>query len=81
MDNEQLIEFAKKFRMLEKIELLLDTYSTNKSITDIGMERMVNEAKNLKYLRVGGWVPNVTKDIVERMRMENPDLVLRINNY
>ena len=67
--------------MLEKIELLLDTYSTNKSITDIGMERMVNEAKNLKYLRVGGWVPNVTKDIVERMRMENPDLVLRINNY
>ena len=67
--------------MLEKLELRIENDSTNKSITDSGIERMVNEAKYLKYLKLCGWVPNVTMDFVERMRMENPDLVIRINNY
>ena len=80
MDNERLIEFAKKFRMLEKIALESNIYCRNKSITDSGIERMVNEAKYLKYLHLWDWVPNVTRDFVERMRMENPDLVIRINN-
>ena len=82
MDNEKLIEFE-KFKMLEKLELQLDIYisNTNKSITDSGIERMVNAAKKLKNLRMWGWYPNVTRDFVKRMRIEYPDLVLRINSY
>ena len=82
LDNEKLIEFE-KFKMLEKLELQLDIYisNTNKSITDSGIERMVNAAKKLKNLRMWGWYPNVTRDFVKRMRIEYPDLVLRINSY
>ena len=72
-DDETMVKFVKKFRSLEKLKL--DFY--NKVITDSGIERMVDAAKNLKYLDVG-WAPKVTKDLIVRLRMKYPDLVLEI---
>ena len=50
----------------------------NNVITDIGVERMVGAAKNLKYLRVD-WAPKVTKDLTVRLKIDYPDLDLEIN--
>jgi len=76
-DDEQLIKFGEKFRRLERLEFIDNVAS---AITDSGVERIVGTAKNLKYLRLD-WAPKVTKDIVERLRMEYPDLDLRIGLY
>ena len=47
-DNEHLIKIGKKFTRLEKVELIISNNSN--AITDSGIERLVNEAKNLKYV-------------------------------
>ena len=73
MDDETMVKFVKKFERLEKLELEF----FNEVITDIGIERMVDAAKNLKYLRVD-WAPKVTKDLIVRLRMEYPNLDLEI---
>jgi len=75
-DDEQLIKFVKKFKRLEKLDLA--TYNFNSAITESLIEKMVGAAKNLKYLRFG-WAPEVTKEQVERLRLEYPHLNLRIN--
>lgn len=69
--NEKLVNFVKKFRWLER----LDVKSYN--ITDDGIERVVGAAKSLKYL--GGWASKVTYNLVERLRMEYPDVTFSIN--
>ena len=71
--NERLVNFVKKFRRLEKLEVRCH------KITEDGIERLLGAAKNLKYLDVD-WAPMVTNDLVERLRMEYPDLTLRIYN-
>ena len=66
-----MINLVKKFKLMER----LDAGFTN--ITDSGLERMLSEAKNLKYLRVN-WARNLTKEQLEGLRIEYPDLTLRI---
>ena len=78
LDDEQLVKLAKEFRRLEKLFLVTDSLSSG--ITDTGIERFVEAAKNLKYLRAF-YLRQVTRDQVERLTMEYPDLVLRINHY
>ena len=69
-----MVKFVEKFRRLEGLNLT----GVHRAITDSGIERMMDAAKNLKSLRVDK-APMVTKDLVERMRMEYPDMTLRIN--
>ena len=76
-DDEQSIELVQKFRKLEKLEFYI---GSNENVTDSGIERMVGAAKNLKYLRVF-WANKVTRNLVERLRVEYPDLDLEINDY
>ena len=71
--NEKLVNFVKKFRWLERLDVRCH------QITDDGTERIVGAAKNLKYLHVD-WAPKVTKDLVDRLKMEYPDLTFMINN-
>ena len=47
----------------------------NRAITDRGIERMVGAAKNLKHLHLElGRNPEVTEDLVKRLRGEYQDL-------
>ena len=79
LDDEQLVKLAKEFRRLEKLHLESVLLSSVVSgITDSGIERFLGAAKNLKYLRAF-YLPQVTKDNIDRLRLEYPDLVLRIN--
>ena len=75
---KQLAECVKKFRSLEELALT----GNHRSITNSEIEKMVGAAaaKNLKCLSVFK-APRVTKDQVERLRMEYTDVTLRINNY
>ena len=74
--EEQSIKLVEKFRKLERLDL--DSYGYG--LTDGGVERIVGAAENLKYLGLG-WAPTVTKDVVERLRIEHPDLYIKNNCY
>ena len=75
LDNEQLVQIAKQYERLEKLEL----YLFNVVITDIGIEKMVGAAKNLRYLRVDEAI-NMTMDLVTRLKIDYQDLDVEINN-
>ena len=49
------------------------------NVTDSGIRRLVSSAKKLKHLSLRA--PQMTKYLVKRLRIEYPDLDLRINNY
>ena len=74
--DEKLIGYAEKFRSLERLIL---EYFPYVNVTDSGIERLVNSAKKLRYLSLRA--PNVTKDLVKKLKTEYPNLDLRINNY
>ena len=74
--EEQLIKIVDKFRRLERIDLAGDHYA----LTDSGVERIVGAAEDLKHLNLG-WAPRVTEDLLERLRMEYPDLDIRNKWY
>ena len=74
--DEKLIGYAEKFRSLERLIL---EYFPYVNVTDSGIERLVNSAKKLRYLSLRA--PNVTKDLVKRLKTEYPNLDLRIINY
>jgi len=76
--EEQLIKIVEKFRRLERIDL--ETRFCHFALTDSGVERIVRAAEDLKHLGLG-WAPRVTKDLVERLRIEYPDLDIRNNCY
>ena len=75
MDNEQLVQIAKQYEKLKKLEL----YLFNIVITDIGIEKMVGAAKNLRYLRVDEAI-NMTMDLVTRLKIDYQDLDVEINS-
>ena len=75
MDNEQLVQIAKQYEKLKKLEL----YLFNIVITDIGIEKMVGAAKNLRYLRVDEAI-NMTMDLVTRLKIDYQGLDVEINN-
>ena len=74
LKDEKLVEYAEKFRSLERLILDYCPY-----VTYSGIERLVNSAEKLKYLSL--WAPKVTKDLVKRLRAEYPNLEIKINNY
>ncbi len=53
------------------------SHGFHKHFTDNGIERMVSSAKNLKHLEIG-WAPQVTKDLIDRLRKEHPNLDLDV---
>ena len=71
-----MIKIVDKFRRLERIDLAGDHYALN----DSGVERIVGAAEDLKHLNLG-WAPRVTEDLLERLRMEYPDLDIRNSWY
>ena len=75
LDNEQLVQIAKQYEKLKKLEL----YLFNIVITDIGIEKMVGAAKNLRYLRVDEAI-NMTMDLVTRLKIDYQDLDVEINS-
>ena len=76
-NDEKLIGYVEKFRSLEA--LVLCSLYPCVNVTDSGIERLVGSAEKLKLLILRA--PQVTKDLVKRLRIEYPDLNLRINNY
>ena len=76
LKDEKLIEFAEKFRSLQSLTFRHYSYV---NVTDTGIERLVNTAEKLKYLSL--LAPQVTEDLVKRLRAEYPNLELSINNY
>lgn len=73
--DEKLIAYAEKFRNLEK--LFLNGSYVN--VTGFGIEMLLDSAEKLKHLSLNA--PKVTRNLVERLRIENPDINLRINNF
>ena len=73
-----MVTIVKKFKRLEGLDLT----GTHRPLNNSGIEKIVGAAaaKNLKYLCIDQ-APRVTKALVERLRMEYPDLTIRINNY
>ena len=76
LKDEKLIEYAERFRRLERLSLAHIPYI---NITDSGIERLVGSAEKLKYLSLVA--PKVTRNLVKRLRTKYPSLDLRINNY
>ena len=74
--EEQSIKLVEKFRKLERLDLEGHGYG----LTDDGVERIVGAAENLKYLGLRRF-PTVTKDLVERLRIERPDLYIKNRCY
>ena len=70
---EKLTTFVEKFKSLES----LDLHDFIGYATDSGIERMMSSAENLKHLGIA-WAPKVTQGLVDRIRIENPSLDLRI---
>ena len=73
--DEKLMGYAEKFKSLEVLVFCSTLSYIN--VTDSGIERLVASAKKLKLLSLRA--PQVTKDLVERLRTEYPMLDLRIN--
>ena len=54
-------------------------FPINTDLTDLGIERMVDSAKNLKHLRLDtGRTPRVTEDLGKRLRLLYPYLHIKI---
>ena len=75
MDADLISKYVEKFRSLERL-VLRGNYI---HITNSRIERLVGSAENLKHLSL--CAPQVTKVFVKRLRIEYPDLDLRINDY
>ena len=73
--DQKLIAYAEKFRNLEM--LFLNGSYVN--VTDFGVEMLLGSAEKLKHLSLNA--PKVTRGLVERLRIEYPDINLSINNY
>ena len=77
--EEQLIKLVQKFRRLERIDMYGSwSWNCHFGLTDSGVERILGAAaaENLKHLGLGR-APRVTKDLVERMKIEYPGLVIK----
>ena len=75
MDADLISKYVEKFRSLERL-VLRGNYV---HITNSRIERLLGSAENLKHLSL--CAPQVSKDLVKRLRIEYPDLDLRINDY
>ena len=73
--DQKLIAYFEEFKNLEM--LFLNGSYVN--VTDFGVEMLLGSAEKLKHLNLNA--PKVTRNLVERLRIEYPDVNLRINNY
>ena len=72
--DEKLISNVGKFRSLER--LIFGGYCVN--VTEDGIKRMLGSSEKLKHLSFKG--PDVTLDLVNRLRIEFPDIDLMMRN-
>ena len=71
--DEKLIEYVEKLRSLER--LIFHGYCVN--VTVDGIKRMSSEKLKLLSLRAR----EVTLDLIDRLRIEYPDIDLKLRNY
>lgn len=73
LKDEKFIGYIEKFKSLERLVL----HGTYENITEFGVRRMLDSAEKLKHLTLAG--PQMTEDLVERLKIEYPDIDLKIN--
>ena len=73
LKDEKFIGYIDKFKSLERLVL----HGTYENITEFGVRRMLDSAEKLKHLTLA--TPRMTEDQVERLKIDYPDIDLKIN--
>ena len=68
-----MIGYIEKFKSLESLVL----HGVYENVTELGVRRLLGSAEKLKHLTLD--TPQVTDDQVERLKIEYPDIDLKIN--
>ena len=68
-----MIGYIEKFKSLESLVL----HGVYENVSEFGVRRLLGSAEKLKHLTFA--TPRVTDDQVERLKIEYPDIDLKIN--